>query len=335
MVYLETIMLIALGFVLASLIALFLLRIVWHHGERVGRRRVQRQFPTTSEELRADRARLRAENAMLARRHELRIQDYKLQLQERNRDIVQVRAELEELGQELRQRDDQIAKLRASRTPLEEELAERTSALQSLQRSARDYLDQIQKLSRELEEAHEALRERDKQIEALQLQSETMASARPAETLHVPDTKLWMPSSKARPNGIANGLASLDIAPRSEEGTGVQEPEEKQESELAEESIELEESRPAPTRSTEAGMNDDEGAEEADETADRTIQAQAMGSAEVNGSLPAKTEGSEAITSRKPAGNNISRLKSAKKKRRANRNPDRSTQDADLPKAVQ
>ncbi|WP_137387600.1 hypothetical protein [Rhodoligotrophos defluvii] len=168
MVYLESIMLIALGFVLASLIALFMLRLVWHHGERVGRRRVQQQFPTTSEELRADRARLRAENAMLVRRHEMRIQDYKLLLHERHRDFADARAQIETLTQELRQREDQITKLRAGRSPLEEELAERTAALQALQRSAREYLDQIQRLSRELEAAHETIRDRDRQIDQLE-----------------------------------------------------------------------------------------------------------------------------------------------------------------------
>ncbi|WP_144292464.1 hypothetical protein [Rhodoligotrophos appendicifer] len=186
MVYLETIMLIALGFVLASLFALFLLRIVWHHGERTGRRRVQSQFPTTSEELRADRARLRAELAMLVRKTELRIEDFKLQLIERDREIALTRARMEEIGQELSQRDDQLGKLRGGRLPLEEELAERSSALQSLQRTARDYLDQIQRLTREVEAAHATIKDRERLISDLKRGSPRRNDA-PAARGHAPE----------------------------------------------------------------------------------------------------------------------------------------------------
>lgn len=167
MQYLETIMLIALGFVLASLIALFLLRIVWHHGERVGRRRVQQQFPTTSEELRADRARLRAENAMMVRRHEMQIEQFKLQLHERSRQLVQARVQAEELSRQIAERDELIERLRKSQSPLEGELEERTAAVQTLQRSAREYLEQIQRLSRKLEAAQAAIRDRDRTIDDL------------------------------------------------------------------------------------------------------------------------------------------------------------------------
>lgn len=206
MIYLETIMLIALGFVLASLIALFLLRIVWHHGERVGRRRVQQQFPTTSEELRADRARLRAENAMMVRRHEMQVEDYRLKLHERTRQISQARARLEELGHEVTHRDDELVRLRDSRSPMEDELVERTAALQNLQRSARDYLDQIQRLSREVEAAHATIHDRDRTINDLRSHTSQLADAgncdgTPATPLRHRETALYDPSEDDAPSG--------------------------------------------------------------------------------------------------------------------------------------
>ena len=64
----ETILLIVLGFSLASLIALFVARLLWTAAVKVGVRRMQRQVPSSLVGLQTERDRLRAEHAMLARR---------------------------------------------------------------------------------------------------------------------------------------------------------------------------------------------------------------------------------------------------------------------------
>ena len=64
----ETALLLVLGFSLASLLALFFLRLMWMAAVRVGARRMQRQVPSTIAELQAERTRLRVENAELAQR---------------------------------------------------------------------------------------------------------------------------------------------------------------------------------------------------------------------------------------------------------------------------
>ncbi len=64
----ETALLFVLGFSLASLLALFFLRMVWAAAVRVGARRMQRQVPSTIAELQAERTRLRVENAELFQR---------------------------------------------------------------------------------------------------------------------------------------------------------------------------------------------------------------------------------------------------------------------------
>ena len=64
----ETIMLVALGFAVAALIALFLGRIAWVFALGLGKKRMQRAAPTTIAELQSDRDRLRAEYAMLSRK---------------------------------------------------------------------------------------------------------------------------------------------------------------------------------------------------------------------------------------------------------------------------
>jgi hypothetical protein len=64
----ETALLFVLGFSLASLFALFFLRLMWTAAVRVGARRMQRQVPSTLAELQAERNRLRAENSALTQR---------------------------------------------------------------------------------------------------------------------------------------------------------------------------------------------------------------------------------------------------------------------------
>lgn len=66
----ETALLLILGFSLASLLALFFLRLMWTAAVRAGARRMQRQAPSTIAALQDERTRLRAENAMLINRLE-------------------------------------------------------------------------------------------------------------------------------------------------------------------------------------------------------------------------------------------------------------------------
>ncbi|QPC43974.1 hypothetical protein HW532_15515 [Kaustia mangrovi] len=167
MSHLETFLLIAMGFALASLIAVFVLRAVWNHGERVGRRRVQKQIPTLDAELQADRTRLRAEIAMARRKAEYQVKEFRTQLAEKSSQLTIYKTRLDELTGDLAERDDEIAKMRTGRVPLEAELEDRANALQKSRRIARDLNDQIQRLKRELEAARAELRQRDRLIQDL------------------------------------------------------------------------------------------------------------------------------------------------------------------------
>ena len=78
----ETILLIVLGFALATLIALFMGRLVWTAAVKVGVRRIQRQVPSSLVGLQTERDRLRAEYAMMAQRLGSRLEEAKLRLAE-------------------------------------------------------------------------------------------------------------------------------------------------------------------------------------------------------------------------------------------------------------
>ena len=78
----ETIMLVALGFVGALLVGLLVVRGLWTYAVSLGKRRVERRAPSAIAELRADRDRLKAEYAMQGRRLQLRLDDLKTRMAE-------------------------------------------------------------------------------------------------------------------------------------------------------------------------------------------------------------------------------------------------------------
>lgn len=124
----ETILLIVLGFSLASLVALFMGRLMWTAAVRVGARRMQRQVPSSLIGLQTERDRLRAEYAMLNQRLGSRLEEAKLRLAEQMAEVNRHRnrlqdverreaayeAELRELRARLREAEDA---LRAAQAP--------------------------------------------------------------------------------------------------------------------------------------------------------------------------------------------------------------------------
>lgn len=114
----ETILLIVLGFALATLIALFMGRMVWTAAVKVGVRRMQRQVPSSLVGLQTERDRLRAEYAMMTQRLGSRLEEAKLKLAEsmaevsrhRNR-IHLVEVDETKRAAELRQLTDRVQEL--------------------------------------------------------------------------------------------------------------------------------------------------------------------------------------------------------------------------------
>jgi uncharacterized protein (DUF3084 family) len=136
MAQIEIIMYLALGFATAGLIALLLGRLLWDLAVSVGRRRAQRTAPPAVAELQAERNQLRAENAMLARRLEVRLNELKMQLAEHMAEVSRSRNRVDHLSTEiekrdasLAERDAEIGRLTERCGILESELAARTEIL--------------------------------------------------------------------------------------------------------------------------------------------------------------------------------------------------------------
>jgi len=150
----ETIMLVALGFVGALLVGLLVVRGLWTYAVSLGKRRVERRAPSAIAELRADRDRLKAEYAMQGRRLQLRLDDLKTRMAEQMAEASRNRNRIEHLADEVRRRDDEISKrdedadnLRLQITALERELTDRTELLQQ----AKDLLQTKEEISIELQ----------------------------------------------------------------------------------------------------------------------------------------------------------------------------------------
>ena len=139
----ETILLIVLGFSLATLIALFMARGLWTAAVKVGARRMQRQVPSSLVGLQTERDRLRAEYAMLSQRLGSHLETAKLQMAEQMAEVSRHRNRIHELealeanrGADNRRLAERIAELeyalaqsRADEQSLRQQLAAKDEAL--------------------------------------------------------------------------------------------------------------------------------------------------------------------------------------------------------------
>ena len=136
----ETILLIVLGFSLASLIALFMARGLWTAAIKVGARRMQRQVPSSLVGLQTERDRLRAEYAMLSQRLGARLENAKLQMAEQMAEVSRHRNRLHELEALETNRGAENRRLAARISELELALAQSRAEEGALRRqlAARD-----------------------------------------------------------------------------------------------------------------------------------------------------------------------------------------------------
>ncbi len=211
----ETILLIVLGFSLASLVALFMGRMVWTAAVKVGVRRMQRQVPSSLVGIQTERDRLRAEYAMLAQRLGARLEDAKLRLAEQTAEVSRHRNRL--LLSEKREKAQaaEMEKLRARLTELEGDLADRKAKEEERRRkreekranaeqakSAKPYEKPKSSAPTSLDEAELRLRQRVEQLSRVsrakqRKEAAAAAAATPEET--APAAQASSPDSSPTP----------------------------------------------------------------------------------------------------------------------------------------
>ncbi len=104
----ETIMLIVLGFAIALVVVLLFGRLAWNISQKLGAKRYERSLPANILELQAERDRLRAEQAMMARKLELRLEDVKMRMAEQMAEVSRNRNRVEIMTKEIATRDETI-----------------------------------------------------------------------------------------------------------------------------------------------------------------------------------------------------------------------------------
>ncbi len=164
----ETLMLVALGFVLALLLALLFGRGLWNVAIALGARRNAKNVPLQMLELQADRDRLRAEHAMMARKLELRLEDIKARMTEQMAEVSRSRNRVQLLIQQLETsettlaiRDREVASLIAQIEAHKADLEAGAITLKQLTASNTDKDIEITKLTQTVSQLTLNLREKN------------------------------------------------------------------------------------------------------------------------------------------------------------------------------
>jgi hypothetical protein len=143
-------MLVALGFLIASLLALLLASAFWSRAVRLTTKRLKQSMPVSEPEIRADLDRLRANYAIRVHKLETQIEQAKL---ERARQLI-----------EINRRDASISALETDVVAIKVELDENVNARRVLEQTV---ADRLPKVEARLVEAKRLLFNRDREIAEL------------------------------------------------------------------------------------------------------------------------------------------------------------------------
>jgi len=176
----ETLMLVALGFALALLLALLFGRGMWNVAIALGARRNAKNVPVQMLELQADRDRLRAEHAMMARKLELRLEDIKARMTEQMAEVSRSRNRVQSLIQQLETseatltiRDREVAALNSQIEVHKADLEASTTTLSQLTASNIGKDLEITKLTQSVSQLTLNLREKNGMVGRLNEELQT------------------------------------------------------------------------------------------------------------------------------------------------------------------
>lgn len=153
----ESLMLVLLGFSLASVIALFIGRLAWNVALRMGAKRMQQNVPSTVIELQAERDRLRAEYAIGQQRFEQRLAELQARMAEHMAEVTRhrnrfdlMKADIARHDQLVIEKETEVKLARDVASHLEKELADRIAAHQAQGEELAARNAEIERLSGEL-----------------------------------------------------------------------------------------------------------------------------------------------------------------------------------------
>ncbi|WP_373506271.1 hypothetical protein [Aestuariivirga sp.] len=144
----ETILLVILGFSLASLIALFIGRMMWGMAIRLGARRMRKQVPSSLVGLQTERDRLRADYAMMSQRLGSKLEAAQLKMAEQMAEVSRHRNRLENVDRAIAERDAEVNRLTQLAAELDRRLTESTAQQVDLRMALAAKEEALRKLHR-------------------------------------------------------------------------------------------------------------------------------------------------------------------------------------------
>jgi hypothetical protein len=150
LITIQSAMLVALGFLAASLLGLLVASAFWSRAVRLTTARIKQSMPVSEPEIKADRDRLRAEYAIKVHKLETQLEQVKL---ERARQLI-----------EINRRDASISTLETDVVQLKADLEENQNARRVLEQTV---VDRLPRVEARLNEAKRLLFNRDREIAEL------------------------------------------------------------------------------------------------------------------------------------------------------------------------
>lgn len=133
----QSLLLVALGFLVASLLALLSAPLLWRRAQKIMRRQLEAVVPMSLEDVRADRDALRAEHAMAMRRLEIENEEVRRIDAEHVIEIGRGKEALKERADTISRRDARITALEKREDQLTAQLRKREKDLSALEVTAR------------------------------------------------------------------------------------------------------------------------------------------------------------------------------------------------------
>ena len=104
----ESLMVLALGFVLALICVLLFARMIWNLGQRLSRRRAEKSRPALIRDLEADRDQLRASHAMMQQKLDSKLAEAKARTVEQQAEVSRHRNRVQTLIADVNTREDEL-----------------------------------------------------------------------------------------------------------------------------------------------------------------------------------------------------------------------------------
>ena len=170
----ELIMLFALGFLTASLLALILLSAVWHRAVRLTTKRIEGAIPVSMAEIQADKDQLRAEFAMSTRRLETSVEQLKLKTTEQFAELGRKNDTIRRLKTESEEKSARVSALEAQERNLREKLASTEEELALKSKELHEAEAQLARKTNELADAARSISDRASESDSRRLEVQAL-----------------------------------------------------------------------------------------------------------------------------------------------------------------